>query len=418
VNPPFHDEFVRFVALFYAEELTDEEWALLQVHMAYCDSCRETFEQYQYIASDFIPAMAASVAAEARDTPRESEQELLEASRRLMSRLETRSKGSQQPSSRRWWGQIYTWAAVAACIIAALIYGSVRYRRALPSAGGAVAKTVITSPTVTAPTQIATNRNDEDLLKQDETRVASLEKQLLNEEKREQASDAAAADAKRLLVNEEAQLQQLVAQRDALGQQLATAQVAAQALREKLTSVENGTGQQSARLVELQARVDHLNSALEDANAALDSKEQMLAFDRDLMMHDRDVRDVIGARNLYIADIYDTITNGSTAKPFGRIFYTKDQSLVLYGFDLDKQPGLQQTSAFQVWGGSTDRQPVNLGLLYQDDSHKRWILKCNDAATLARLNSIFVTVEPPGGSKKPTGKRFLRAYLQIQPNHP
>jgi hypothetical protein len=29
-----------------------------------------------------------------------------------------------------------------------------------------------------------------------------------------------------------------------------------------------------------------------------------------------------------------------------------------------------------------------------------------------------VTVEPPGGSNSPTGKQLLRAYLQIQPNHP
>jgi len=142
-----------------------------------------------------------------------------------------------------------------------------------------------------------------------------------------------------------------------------------------------------------------------------------LAFDKDLMLHDRDIRDVIGARDLYIADIYDTNASGTTAKPFGRIFYTKDSSLVFYGFDLDKQPGAK-SAAFQVWGSSTDRKPVSLGLFYQDDGHKRWVLKCKDASTLARLNMVFVTVEPPGGSNKPTGKQFLRAYLQIQPNHP
>jgi hypothetical protein len=31
---------------------------------------------------------------------------------------------------------------------------------------------------------------------------------------------------------------------------------------------------------------------------------------------------------------------------------------------------------------------------------------------------VFVTVEPQGGSHKPTGKQFLRAYLQIPSNHP
>ena len=110
---------------------------------------------------------------------------------------------------------------------------------------------------------------------------------------------------------------------------------------------------------------------------------------------------------------------GKTAKQFGRIFYTKDRSLVFYGFDLDSHAGHKQNVAFQVWGSGSDRTtPVNLGLFYQDDTHKRWVLRCNDAKTLQRLDMVFVTVEPQGGSAKPTGKQLLRAYLQIQPNHP
>jgi hypothetical protein len=31
---------------------------------------------------------------------------------------------------------------------------------------------------------------------------------------------------------------------------------------------------------------------------------------------------------------------------------------------------------------------------------------------------VFVTVEPPGGSPKPTGQKLLYAYLNGQPNHP
>ena len=63
----------------------------------------------------------------------------------------------------------------------------------------------------------------------------------------------------------------------------------------------------------------------------------MLALDKEFLAHDRDIRDLIGARDLYIADIYDVAQDGTTNKPFGRIFYTKDKSLVFYGYDLDKQ---------------------------------------------------------------------------------
>jgi hypothetical protein len=161
-----------------------------------------------------------------------------------------------------------------------------------------------------------------------------------------------------------------------------------------------------------------LDAALEETNSALDDRERMLALDKDFMQHDRDIRDLIAARDLYIADIFDTNESGKTAKPFGRLFYTRDRSLVFYGFDLEKQPGLKQAVAFQAWGSGSDSQPVNLGLFYQDDSHKRWVLRFNDPKALARMNMVFVTVEPPGGSNKPTGKQLLRAYLQIQPNHP
>ena len=74
--------------------------------------------------------------------------------------------------------------------------------------------------------------------------------------------------------------------------------------------------------------------------------------------------------------------------------------------------------AFQAWGSGGDKQNVSLGLFYQDDTHNRWVLHFNDTKTLARLNMVFVTAEPRGGSAKPTGKPVLLAYLQEQPNHP
>jgi len=417
VNPEFHDEFVVLVPLFYSGELTDEEWALLQVHMAYCDSCREAFEQHQQIASAVVPAMAVSAAAEFANGPRESNRSLHDAERRLMSRLE----GPSVPSRRQTSSSPWAWAAagaIAACIAGALAYTGIRYVRPAPQQPVASDQRTVPAPWVTSPSSVRPMKVEEGALKLEDEKVQSLQGELSEAEKQSAYAKAAVTDEKHQLQTEEAQQQQLVEQRDALTQQLSTAQTDAQSLRDKLATVQSGAGQQTARLTELEAKVQRLNSALDDANTSLDSKDRMIAFDKDLMLHDRDIRDVIGARNLYIADIYDTNSNGSTAKPFGRIFYTKDSSLVFYGFDLDKQAGVKQSVAFQAWGSGTDRRPVSLGLFYQDDGHRRWVLKCKDAGTLARLNMVFVTVEPPGGSNKPTGKQFLRAYLQIQPNHP
>jgi hypothetical protein len=140
-----------------------------------------------------------------------------------------------------------------------------------------------------------------------------------------------------------------------------------------------------------------------------------------LLDRDRDVRNLIGARNLYIAEIYDVAQTGDTQKPFGRVFYTKDKSLISYGYDLDQQPGLKKAGAFQAWGGrGADRQhTVSLGLLFKDDANlKHWVLKFNDAKTISQIDAVFVTVEPEGGSAKPSGKPLLFTYLRLDPNHP
>jgi hypothetical protein len=77
-------------------------------------------------------------------------------------------------------------------------------------------------------------------------------------------------------------------------------------------------------------------------------------------------------------------------------------------------------SSFRPGRRGADRQhAVSLGLLYKDDaSQKRWVLKFNDAKTISQIDAVFVTVEPEGGSTKPSGKPLLFTYLRVDPNHP
>jgi hypothetical protein len=102
------------------------------------------------------------------------------------------------------------------------------------------------------------------------------------------------------------------------------------------------------------------------------------------------------------------------------VFYTKGKSLIFYAYDLDQQTEVK-SSTFQAWGrrGSDRQQALNLGVFYEDSAlRKRWVLRFNDPKTLAQIDSVFVTIEPHGGSHKPTGKSLLFAYLRIDPNHP
>ena len=416
MTPRFHEEFVALCALFYSGEISDEEWALLQVHLAYCDSCRREFEQYQQIHETVIPAMAAVAAQQAGVALHETSSAFARAESRLMNSLGDTPKVAQEESvsrtrSFRTWG-----GALAACVlvIAALAFNRVEKDRKVAQQMP-IAQSSAKNPTRSL--SAFSNSSDILALQQSQEEVTRLRQQIASLENKSEPSDPA-VNLQRQIYTEQAQHDELLSERDTLNAQLATARASIQALTDRITAAESNSGQQTVQIAALEAKVHSLNSELEDTNSALADRERMLTLDKDFLTHDRDIRDLIGARDLYIADIFDTNESGKTAKPFGRIFYTRDRSLVFYGFDLEKQSGLKQAVAFQAWGTGNDSQPVNLGLFYQDDSHKRWVLRFSDAKALSRLNMVFVTVEPPGGSNKPTGKQLLRAYLQIQPNHP
>jgi len=157
-----------------------------------------------------------------------------------------------------------------------------------------------------------------------------------------------------------------------------------------------------------------LSQRLKDREDTIEEQQRLLAADRD-------IRELMGARDLYLAEVYDVGRNGDTQMPFGRIFFTKNKSLIFYAYDLDQQPGVKNTSAFQAWGqrGLDHKRALSLGIFYQDNAaNKRWVLKVDDPRTLQQIDAVFVTVEPQGGSREPSGHRLLVASLRVEPNHP
>lgn len=418
VNPQFHNEFDALVGLYYSGEISEEEWALLQIHMAYCDSCHGKFLQYQQITSAVIPAMAAVTAADLDNAPEEPASSLNAAEQRLMSRLDTWAPHQEAPRKPKipWRIPAAILAASAAAVACAVGIHFIHLKKesATPRAPQVL---VQPAPQPSAPGSQATDTQQ--ALEHSQEEMTSLHKQLIASDDRLRQTTLTIEGMQRQLQSEQAALKQADEERNTLGVQLTAAQAEAASFRNKFAIASTDTTQQTTQVAALETKIRDLNAALDEKDAQLSEKSQLLDLDKEFLDHDRDIRDVIGARNLYIADISDLTQDGRTAKQFGRIFYTKDRSLLFYGFDLDSQASHKQNVAFQVWGSGSDRSaPVSLGLFYQDDTHKRWVLRCNDAKMLARLDMVFVTVEPPGGSSRPTGKQLLRAYLQIQPNHP
>ena len=216
------------------------------------------------------------------------------------------------------------------------------------------------------------------------------------------------------LHNKDAGAQDLAQQQAELKQKFDAAQANAQTLQQKLDVLAKHSSEDQARAGQLTVQVKDLTQALHDRDAALDQKDELLA-------KDRDIRELMGARDLYVAEVYDVARTGETQKPYGRVFYTKGKSLIFYAYDLDQEPDFKTARAFQAWGqrGPDRTQALSLGIFYVDNSSKkRWVLKLDDPKMLAQIDAVFVTVEPSGGSRKPSGKPLLFAYLKADPNHP
>jgi hypothetical protein len=203
-------------------------------------------------------------------------------------------------------------------------------------------------------------------------------------------------------------------ERGALSQQLDIAQASLQRTQAELDSLRR-------ERTEDQSKADSLEAQIRDLHGQLRDRELELGKQQELLAHDRDIRDLMGARDLYIAEVYDVARDGQTQKPYGRVFYTRGKSLVFYAYDLDQQAGHKSASTFQAWGsrGLDKQQATSLGVFYQDNAaKKRWVVKFDDPKKLEQINAVFVTVEPNGGSHKPSGKPLLFAYLKVDPNHP
>jgi len=418
--PDSHEEFLELCALSTTGELEPEEWARLNAHLIQCEPCREAKREYERVISETIPDLAAEArSAEGADSSpgpwsiEQAEAKLLDALRNEPSPAEENPRPESRSSSWKR-PRLLAIAAliIATCSTAAYQIGMLQSRKAEVSDARA------SSPVPKAPTRLEPPVTLPPSAPATKTSIEPGELAGLRAEARLNRSELADLRTQQSQLEDELTkttetLKQTLQDRAELNQQLAEAEANAQSLQTKL----NQTGDRTSLDTEQALAA---NRQVEDLRTSLAERDKEIARDQDLLEHDRDIRNLIGARNVYMAEIYDVAKSGDTQKPFGRVFYTKDKSLVFYGYDLDQQRGAKQTSSFQAWGRGVDQQhAISLGLLYLDDANqKRWVLKFNNAKTISQIDAVFVTVEPEGGSAKPSGKPLLFTSLRIDPNHP
>lgn len=435
-NSGEHERFRELAAAATCGPLTTEESEELEYHIRACEQCRSVLHEYQILANDGFALLARGY-EHSEKLGRWNARRWNEAAARrgLLSAAEEPGKPQTstifQSVHRPVLGRAAWTAALAACLLAGVGIGTWQVRNwysnrptsAAVSVDGRMAEVLSAKQ---AAESAATVQAGELARLQAESiakRVAFEELQSRFEDLQKRLQEERAAvrteikDLTQAKAGSETQLGQVSRQRDQLSEQLRKTRDAYDLVQAELASLRADRDKAKLQLASVETQINELTALNQEQERRLKDNEQYLSSDRD-------IRDLMSARNLYIADVFDVDGHSRTRKPFGRVFFTRGKSLLFYAFDLDQQSHLKSASTFQVWGQKETVQnetarPVDLGILYLDsEANRRWSLHFDNPRTLSEIDAVFVTVEPHGGSPKPTGRPFLFATLQKEPNHP
>jgi anti-sigma factor RsiW len=427
-SSPHHENFEELAALAAVGELSALEQERLRHHLAECPHCRETYEAFASMASNDLASVAADRESAEPECLKVSDAEAREQLQRLRNRLQTTAPIPEshtspmllKPGDRAGKNafrvrRFAVYGLAAAALLAAIVAGAGYLWRMEKAVSAERARSHELQSVV-------------DSLKQQRTndRSASENAVLRSLEDSQKARDFLAKSLK----TSETKNQELLARESASEAKLAGAIAAAEQLRQQLAT-NDGDRQRLAKLqqesdaklhealVELyQARQANAQVAAEaqaHEGASLEANNQPPSSASEM-----EARNLFGARDLHIVDVYDVNGEGKTKRTYGRVYYVEKKLLVFYAFDLQKRQN-HKLAVFQAWGyrEANVGKPLNLGLFTVDDGGaSRWVLTVNRPDVLSHIDAVFVTVEPPGGSTAPRGKKVLYANLVGPPNHP
>lgn len=422
--PDGHERFKELSALAHAGALSAAESAQLKYHLQSCGQCREIHDQYRLLVQEGIPLLAGVYGSGQEETQWDD----AATRKRLLARIREADRRSRvgirflpaadRPHLSLWSrSQPFAVAVVAACLVLAIAGGGYHLGNRLlsgpkPTNASDNSFQKLLAEKGAAQEQLGVQENrilqlqDESSQREHEIARLKLSLRSLGDHSNDLAMTKTRTDE---------QLRAVLEERDALSVRLREAEQSNQSIQTDLVSLRAERDQAVQRTTALESKIDELTAVSREQERTLNDNRQYLASDRD-------IRELMGARKLYIADVFDVDSGSRTRKPFGRVFYTQGKSLIFYAFDLD--PGVKNANAFQVWGRKEMAQgeqprPMNLGILYMDsESNRRWVMRFDDPKQLAEIDAVFVTVEPHGGSPKPTSKPFLYALLRKEVNHP
>lgn len=429
-----HEYYESLCALATSGTLMDAEWQAMLSHVAECSACEKLLGQYRSVAKNGMATLMSK--ADTKNVPQQQEWSVEGAKKELFARIAQGETATRVylprvrniSKVRRGWRVLVStpvqrYASYAAALAIMILLPLFAFKEGQRRGVESLQSQPVAQPSESA--ELANLSQEHSAFTRDvadrEARIADLQQQLSKEQMQIAQLKTQAAHLQQSSAQSNAEISSLKSQtaalateRDGVARKLQEAQSSLEPLQREIDSLQQQRSRDLLHTASLEKRIEDLSTRLKDTDDTAQQQAQFLASDRD-------IRELMGARDLYIADVFDVDREGETQKVFGRVFYTSGKSLIFYAFDLDKQPGLKDAGSFQAWGrrGPNDKRPLNMGIFYLDNqAKKRWVLRFDDPKLLKQIDAVFVTVEPNGGRAKPSGKHLLFASLRTPPNHP
>lgn len=394
-----HDHFEQLCAAAVTGQISHDDLATLQAHMETCADCRS-------FVGDVCQVLGPSVAEYAHKefavkAPKG-------ATERFIAKAHSEGIPLKKLTSHGGWPR-YQKAVVLIAVAAGLALTCLSLYRKFATEGLRPVIRTNRLPQAPAPS-IPDKNNEADHLRRKNAELKELlaasSSKLVAAEQRNKAGETLASEMRSRLNS--AETENSSSQKAVQDKEAQIAQLRADLDRQATIK--------QADDIAIQAEESELRS-LRDSQDKLTSELQQA---RSFAAAAKDAKELIAARNLHVVDVNDVNENGKRQRPFGRVYYVEGKTLRFYAYDLGDLHKVDTKIQFYVWGEKHGVTIKTLGVLHSDNlADNRWRLDFDDPNVLAKIDTVFVTVENNQAPvTKPKGKRILDAVLGDIPNHP
>jgi hypothetical protein len=430
-NHPGKEWYEELCALAAIGELSSSEFDELRKHLADCADCRQVYADFRHLSagelglvaalkqSDRTPDEAGALVDESAVLGRLLDRATRERVHQTSQRVSTGAALERQRARERF-ARFRIWLrrpelsygslGLILCAIAAVGAYRLREAKLTPTLHGL--SNEVSDWKSRADAIAAREKSASQSLQQAETEREALRRSLADAEVKYAALEGQQRSLLAELASQRAQL-------DQKAQELEAARSTAEDRNKELAQLETRVQNAVQRTDEQRRIAENLQDKLQLAQ--LQVQQQAATAPEAQGFGDAEAKELFGARDLHIVDVYDVDIKGNTRRSYGRVYYVEKKLLIFYAFDLQDKKHNRAAASFQAWGyrQPSDGKPESLGLFDVDNaSANRWVLKVNNPRVLERIDAVFVTVETPNGSPSPRGRRVLYANLAGPANHP